>query len=93
MRNCLVVPRVGRRLIALTMVALPISFAIRWRNDPMHNDADATRRKVFQWWNFCARLHILDDLILVLALMNGDLGYSKTGQISRDVQFRIFQLR
>jgi hypothetical protein len=32
-------------------------------------------------------------LILVLALMNGDLGYSKTGQISRDVQFRIFQLR
>ena len=59
----------------------------------MHNDADATRRKVFQWWNFCARLHILDDLILVLTLMNNNRRCSTAGQISWDVQFRIFQLR
>jgi hypothetical protein len=44
----------------------------------MHNDADATRRKVFQRWNFSARLHFLDDLILVLAIMNNDYRGSKT---------------
>ena len=56
-------------------------------------EAAATRRKVFQWWNFSARLHILDDLIYVIALSNNDLGYSKTSQISRHAQFSAFQLR
>jgi len=59
----------------------------------MHNDADATRRKVFQWWNFSARLHFLDDFIFVLALMNRDRRGSKTSQTSWDAQFGVFQLR
>jgi hypothetical protein len=49
----------------------------------MHNDADLTRRKASRRWDFSARLHILDDLIHVLAFMNNDLRYAKTGQISR----------
>ena len=59
----------------------------------MHNDSDLTCRKVLRQWNFSARLHFLDDLIYVITLMNSDLGYSKTGQISWDTQFGVFQLR
>jgi hypothetical protein len=40
-----------------------------------------------------ARLHFLDDLILVLALMNRNRWCAKTDQISRDAQFGVFQLR
>jgi hypothetical protein len=58
----------------------------------MHNDADATRRKVFQRWNFSANLHFLDDLILVLALMVRGLvarnwnGFSRLGGSPRDLR-------
>src|SRR5262249_23004142 len=48
--------------------------ALGWVNNPMHNDADATHRKVFRRWNFSARFHFFDDFILVLALMNNDRG-------------------
>jgi hypothetical protein len=36
----------------------------------MHNDADATRRKVLRRGNFSTRFHFVDQLILVIALMN-----------------------
>src|SRR5215468_2789519 len=39
--------------------------------------------------HFSARLHILDDLIYIITLVNNDLGYSKTGQISRNTQFGV----
>jgi hypothetical protein len=80
--------------MACRMIALPIWFTIRWRNDPMHDGADLTRRKVFRGRNFPARLLlILDDLIYVITFVNNDLGYSKTGQISRYAQLSTFQLR
>src|SRR5262249_39704157 len=74
-------------------ITLPIWFTIRRRNDPMHNNADLTRKKASRGWKFSARLHFLDDLILVLALMNDDNGGSKTGQARRDTQLGVFQLR
>src|SRR5262249_5507949 len=73
--------------------ALPIWLPVRRGNDPMHNDADLTSRKASCGRNFSARLHILDDLIYVISFVNNDLGYSKTGQVSRDAQFRAFELR
>jgi hypothetical protein len=60
-------------------IALPISFAIRRRNDSMHNDADLTWRKASRQRNFTARLHVLDDLTYVITFVNSDLRYSKTG--------------
>ena len=59
----------------------------------MHDGANRTRRKASGRWNFSACLHVLDDLIYVITFVNNDLGYSKTGQISREAQFGIFQLR
>src|SRR5262249_18859668 len=74
-------------------IALPIFFTIRRRNDPMHNDADLTRREDSRRWNFSAGLHFLDDLVLVPAIMNNDGRCSKASQISWDDQFGFFQLR
>jgi hypothetical protein len=71
-----------------------ISVSLGPINNRMHNRADVASREVCRGRrNFSARLHILDDLIYIITFMNNDLGYSKAGQISRDAQFGVFQLR
>src|SRR5262249_15620963 len=74
--------RLGRLFIALGPI-----------NNRMHNRADVASGEVGgNGPNFSARFHIPYELIYLITFLNSDLAYSKTGQISRDARFGVFQL-
>ena len=63
------------------------------RRTDKRDHTNKVRRTNFHRWNFAPRLHFFDDLICVIALMNSDHRGAKAGQISRNAQFGVFQLR